>query len=332
MITYIVQRLLYMIPLMVVISILSFGLLHLMPGDYLTELRFDPDVDQALLEREAQRLGLDRPIHVQYWRWISGVVRGDFGYSFATRRPVFEALFGPGLDRLLWTMRVAAITILFTWAVSIPLGIYSATHQYKASDHLLTGFAFFGMAIPNFFFALLLLWFLVVVVDVGELGLGIGGVVATEYLGQPWTWGKFVSFLWHVWPAVLVIGTAGMAGLVRISRGLTLDALGEQYVLTARSKGLTERVVLWKHMLRNIVNPLITLLGMGLLQGLVMGELIAAIVLNLPTVSRAFWDALQAHDLYTVMAGLLFFTFLLLIGNLIADITLAWTDPRIRYD
>ncbi len=332
MIAYIVRRLLGMIPLLVVVSILIFGLLDLMPGDHLSELRLDPNVDRAQLEREIERLGLDRPIHVQYWRWISGVVRGDFGHSFDTRRPAFEALFGPGMERLWWTMRVAAITLLFTWVVALPVGIYSATHQYKVSDHMFTGLAFFGMAIPNFFFALVLLWILVVPLDVGAHGLGITGVVAPEYLGQPWSWGKFVSFLWHVWPAVLVIGTAGMAGLVRIMRGLTLDTLGEQYVLTARAKGLTDRAVLYKHTLRNVVNPLITGLGMGLLQSLVTGELIAAIVFNLPTVSRAFWGALMGNDMYTVMAGLMFFTILLLVGNLLADIALAWADPRIRYN
>ncbi len=330
MITYIIQRLLYMIPLMLVISILCFGLILIMPGDFLTQYQFDPDIDRAMLEREAERLGLDRPVHVQYWRWLSNAVRGDFGTSFATGRPAFETLFGPGMERLGWTVRVAVMTILFTWLVSLPLGIYSATHQYKPGDHLLTGFAFFGMAIPNFFFALLLLWILVVPLNVGAFGLGITGVVAPEYLGQPWTWGKFVSFLWHVWPAVLVIGTAGMAGLLRISRGQILDTMREQYVLTARSKGLTERVVLYKHVLRNAVNPLISALGMGLLQALVTGELIAAIVLRLPTVSRAFWEALQREDMHTVMAGLMFFTILLLIGNLIADFALAWVDPRVR--
>lgn len=331
MLAYTLQRLMFMIPLMVVISILTFGLLDLMPGDYLTDLRFDPNVDQAQLDREAARLGLDRPIHVQYWRWIRGVVSGDFGHSFVTNRPVYEALFGRNLVRLMWTVRVAVLTLLFTWLLSIPIGIYSATHQYKISDHVFTIFAFFGMSIPNFFFAILLLWFLVVPLEVSRFGLGISGVVAPHLLGEPWSWTKFVSFLWHVWPAVLVIGTAGMAGLVRMMRGLVLDTLGEQYVLTARAKGLTERVVLYKHAVRNAINPLVTGLGMSLLQSLLSGALIAAIVFNLPTVSRAYWAALQAGDHYTVMAGLLFFTFLMLFGNLLADFALAWVDPRIRY-
>jgi len=331
MIAYVVQRLMYMIPMLIVISTLSFALLQLMPGDFLTELRFDPNIDQEQLAREAARLGLDQHPIVQYWHWISGVVRGDFGLSFATRRPAFEALFGANLERLGWTVRVSLLTFLFTWIVSIPIGIYSATHQYKVSDHAFTAIAFFGMSIPNFFFALVLLWILVVPLQVGRFGLGISGVVAPHLLGEPWSWTKLGSFLWHVWPALLVIGTAGMAGLVRVMRGLVLDTLGEQYVLTARSKGLSERAVLYKHAVRNAINPLVTGLGMGLLQGLIAGELIASMVFNLPTVSRAWVAALMAGDQYVVLGGLVFFSFLLLFGNLLADFALAWVDPRIRH-
>lgn len=331
MISFIVRRLIYMIPLLLVISVVCFALLDLMPGDILTELRFDPNVDRAQLEREAQQLGLDQPLHVRYFRWISRVVRGDFGHSFAIRRPVWMHLFGPNLERLGWTLRVAALTMLFTWLVSIPIGVYSATHQYKVSDHAFTSLAFVGMSIPDFFFALALLWFLVVPLNVGALGLGVSGAVAPEYLGQPWSWGKFVSFMWHAWPVILVTGTNGMAGLVRFMRGQLLDTLGEQYVLTARAKGLRERRVIWRHAVRNAINPLVTGLGMGALQSLFAGDLIAAIIFNMPTVSRAFWSALQANDIPTVQAGLMFFTVLLLIGNLLADIGLAWVDPRIRH-
>lgn len=331
MIEFIIRRLLYMVPLLLVISMVCFVLLDLMPGTFLDQYYFDPQIDREQLEREAQRLGLDRPLIVRYFRWISGVIRGDFGYSFATRRPVWQFLFGPNLERLAWTVRVAALTILFTWLLSIPIGVYSATHQYKLSDHVFTFLAFVGMSIPNFFFGLVLLWLLVVPLNVGAHGLGVTGVVAAEYIGEPWSWGKFVSFLWHVWPAVLVIGTAGMAGLVRFMRGQLLDTLGEQYVLTARAKGLPERRVIWRHAVRNAINPLITSAGMGLLQTLFSGALISAIIFNLPTVSRAYWSALQAQDIPSVMAGLMFFTVLLLVGNLIADLVLAWVDPRIRY-
>lgn len=318
-----------MIPLLVIVSMLVFGVFAIMPGTFLCQFKFDPAIDSAELERQAARLGLDQPLHIQYWRWIGGVVRGDLGFSFSGRRPVIEFLFR---DRLMWTVMVAVSTFLFTWVVAFPIGIYSATHQYKAGDNILTGFAFMGMSIPNFFFALLLLWLLVVGIGVGpRWGLGVGGIVAAEFRGAPWSFDKFVSFLWHVWPAILVIGTAGMAGLVRFTRGFYLDALGEQYVLTARAKGVTEGRIKYKHIVRNILNPFITSIGMGL-AGFISGDLIAAIIFNIPTVARAYWIALNAQDIPVLMAGLLLFTIIMLVGNLLADIGLAAVDPRIRYN
>ena len=329
MIVFIIRRVAYMIPLLVIISMLVFGVFALMPGDFLDQFKFDPAIDSAELERQAARLGLDQPLHIQYWRWVSGVARGDLGFSFSGRQPVFQFLFR---GRLMWTVMVAVSTFLFTWVVAFPIGIYSATHQYKTGDHILTGFAFFGMSIPNFFFALLLLWLLVVGIGVGpRWGLEIGGIVGADFRGAPWSFDKFLSFLWHVWPAILVIGTAGMAGLVRLTRGFYLDSLGEQYVFTARAKGLTETRIKYKHIVRNILNPFITGIGMGL-AGFISGDLIAAIIFNIPTVARAYWFALQAQDKPVLMAGLLLFTVIMLVGNLLADISLAAVDPRIRYN
>ncbi|MCI2428721.1 ABC transporter permease [Candidatus Acetothermia bacterium] len=325
---FIIRRIAYMIPLLVITSMLVFGVFAIMPGTFLDQFKFDPAIDAAELARQAARLGLDQPLHIQYWRWISGVVQGDLGFSFSGRQPVLEFLFR---GRLMWTVLVAVSTFLFTWIVSFPIGIYSATHQYKAGDNILTGLAFFGMSIPNFFFALLIIWLLVTVFRVGDLGLGVAGIVGAEFRGAPWSFDKFLSFLWHLWPPVLVIGTAGMAGLVRFTRGFYLDALGEQYVLTARAKGLTETKVKYKHIVRNILNPFITSLGMGL-SGFISGDLIAAIIFNIPTVARAYWFALQAQDIPVLMAGLLLFTFIMLVGNLLADISLAAVDPRIRYN
>ncbi len=317
-----------MIPLLGIISMLSFGLLELMPGDILTAHQFDPAMDRALLEREAARLGLDRPLHIRFWRWFSGIARGDAGHSFTTHQPVFQALFS---GRIGWTLILTTSTFFLTWVITLPMGLYSATHQYKASDHGLTAFAFFGMSIPNFFFALLILWVLVVLLRVGDMGLGISGIVARQYLGEPWTWSKFVSLLWHIWPPLLVLVTAGMAGLLRFTRGLMLDVLGEQYVLTARSKGLGEQRIIYKHALRNILNPFITSFGMGI-GGFFGGEIVAAIIFDLPTVSLAYWHALQYQDIPVLMAGLLFFAAFALIGNLLADLGIAIADPRIRYN
>jgi len=319
-----------MLPLLVIISLISFALIQLMPGDYLTRSRLNPDITQKTFNEMATRYGLDQPFLVQYWTWIKGIVtRGDFGMSFETRRPVFFTLFMGG--RLMWTIIISTTTLIFTWLLAIPLGIYSATHQYKPSDHTLTFFGFLGLSVPNFFFALVVLWFLVAVLHVGQHGLGVGGLFDARFVTAPWSFAKLGNLLWHIWPAWLVIGTSGMAGLLRYMRGSLLDTLSLQYVQTARAKGLKERIVIYKHAVRNAINPLVSMLGMSL-PTLVAGSLVTAIILNLPTVERAFFSALQAQDQYVIMGGLLFFSLFLLIGNLLADILLAWVDPRIRYN
>lgn len=328
MLAYIVRRTLYMLPLLIIVSLISFALIDLMPGDYLTRAKFNPQISQKTLADMAARYGLDKPFLVRYWRWFENIAaHGDFGTSFETNQSVFFTLFMG--DRLLWTFIITLTTMIFTWVVAIPLGIYSATHQYKPSDHVLTFFGFLGLSVPNFFFALVLLWLLVAVVHVGP-NLGIGGLFSNYYVQQPWSLGKFGNLLWHLWPAWIVMGTSGMAGLLRYMRGSLLDTLSLQYVQTARAKGLSERVVIYKHAVRNAINPLVSMLGMSL-PGLVSGSLITAIVLNLPTVERAFFSALQMQDDYVIMAGLLFFSMFLLIGNLLADVMLVWVDPRIRY-
>jgi peptide/nickel transport system permease protein len=317
-----------MIPLLIIISLISFAILQLMPGDYLTRSRLNPDITQETFDEMAHRYGLDKPFIVQWWIWFTRIIRyGDFGTSFETRQPVFFTLFMGG--RLFWTLIISASTMLLTWLISIPLGIYSATHQYKVSDHTLTFFGFLGLSIPNFFFALVVLWMLVAVFHVGP-DLGVGGLFSNKYIEAPWSWGKFLNLLWHLWPVWLVVGTSGMAGLMRYMRGSLLDTLGLPYVQTARAKGLSEHVVIYKHAVRNAINPLITMLGMSL-PGLLSGTLVTAIIFNLPTVERAYWQSLNAQDQYVTMGGLVFFSFLLLVGNLLADIMLAWVDPRIRY-
>jgi len=330
MITYIIRRTLYMIPLLLIVSLLSFTLIKIMPGDYLTAARLNPQITQETLQRQIERYGLDKPFIIQYALWLKNIiVHGDFGFSFATKQPVFRNLFEGG--RLFWTIVLALSTLILTWIFAIPLGIYSATHQYKPSDHALTFFGFLGLSIPNFFLALVLLWLLVVVFHVGGRGLGVGGLYDSRFLNAPMSWAKFVNLIWHLWPAWLVIGTSGMAGLIRLMRGSLLDTLSQPYVQTARSKGLAERVVVYKHAVRNAINPLVTVLGLTL-PNLVSGSIVVAIVLNLPTVGRAYFSALQQQDEPVVMGSLLFFSLFLLIGNLLADFLLAWVDPRIRYD
>ncbi len=329
MLTYIVRRTLYMLPLLLVVSLISFMLIEIMPGDYLTKTRLNPAMTQETFNAMAKRYGLDKSPLERYWVWLKGIItRGDFGTSFETRRPVFFTLFEGG--RLMWTLIVSLSTMCITWLIAIPLGIYSATHKYKVSDHTLTFFGFLGLSFPSFFFALVLLWLLVGVFKVGQYGLGVGGLFDNRFIDTPWSFAKLGNLLWHIWPAWFVIGTIGMAGLLRYMRGSLLDTLSLQYVQTARAKGLSERVVIYKHAVRNAINPLVSMLGMSL-PDLVAGSLIAATILNLPTVERAFFTSLRMQDDYVIMGALLFFSLFLLIGNLLADILLAWVDPRIRY-
>jgi peptide/nickel transport system permease protein len=330
MLTYIIRRTLYMLPLLLIVSLISFTLIKIMPGDFLTLARLNPQITEETLQQQIERFGLDKPFIVQYGYWLKNIVlHGDFGMSFETKMPVYQTLFMG--DRLQWTVFIALSTLILQYLFAIPIGIYSATHQYKPSDHVVTFFGFLGLSIPNFFFALVILWLLVVVFRVGEHGLTVSGVMDMRYYDAPWTWGKIVNILWHMWPVWLVIGTSGMATLIRLMRGNLLDTLSLPYVQTARSKGLAERIVVYKHAVRNAINPLVTILGLSL-PTLVSGSVVTAIILQLPTVGLSYWNALQRQDENVIMAGLLFFSLFLLIGNLFADFLLAWVDPRIRYD
>jgi peptide/nickel transport system permease protein len=330
MLTYIIRRTLYMLPLLLIVSLISFTLIKIMPGDFLTAARLNPQITEETLQAQIERFGLDRSFMVQYWFWLKNIVlHGDFGMSFDTKMPVYKTLFMG--NRLQWTVFIALTTLILQYLFAIPIGIYSATHQYKPSDHIVTFLGFLGLSIPNFFFALVILWMLVVVFNVGAHGLTVSGVMDMHFYSEPWSWAKIVNILWHMWPVWLVIGTSGMAGLIRLMRGNLLDTLSLPYVQTARAKGLKERVVIYKHAVRNAINPLVTILGLSL-PGLVSGSIVTAIILNLPTVGLSYYYALQRQDENVIMAGLLFFSLFLLIGNLVADFLLAWVDPRIRYD
>lgn len=324
MISYIIRRTLYMLPTLLIISFVSFGIIQLMPGDFLNQYRMNPRFDPETIQQFARNFGLDKPWIVRYGIWMKNILtRGDFGYSFEMHQPV-TALF---LQRLPATLLISLPVFIFVWIFSIPIGIYSATHQYSVGDHTFTFLGFVGLSIPNFFFALVLMYILVVHFGAGS----VGGLFSQQYISAPWSWVKFKDYLWHLWPAVVVIGTSSMAGLLRYMRGNLLDILGEQYVTSARAKGLSERWVIYKHAVRNAVNPLITMFGMSL-PGLISGSLITAIVMGLPNVERLYWEALLKQDEYVVMTILMFFAVALLLGNLLADIMLAWVDPRIRYD
>lgn len=323
MMNYILRRFLYMIPLMILISILSFTVIKLQPGEFGSQYFSNPRVSPETVKNLRARLGLDQPAYMQYFTWVKGIItEGDFGYSFAYKRPVAELIW----ERMGWTVVVAGSTILFTWVLAIPIGIFSATHKYSIFDYIFTFVGFIGISVPNFFMALLLMY---LVLSLG--GTEVGGLFSQEYIGAPWSIAKVIDLLKHIWIPLIAIGTAGMAGILRQMRGNLLDILGEQYVQTARAKGLNENIVIYKHAVRNAINPLISMFGMQLPK-LISGTIISAIVLNLPTMGPFFYDALINQDQYLVMTFLMFSAFMMLIGNLIADLLLALVDPRIRLD
>jgi peptide/nickel transport system permease protein len=311
-----------MIPTLLVISFVSFAIIQLAPGDFLTRYLGNERIDQQYLKEYAESLGLDQPFMTRYFSWVKNIIlHGDFGYSFELRQPVTK-LF---LERLPITLMVTIPFFLLTWIVALPLGIYSATRQYSLGDYTLTVLSFVGLSVPTFVLALaiMFLW-------VQGGATSVGGLFSEKYIGAAWSWGKFVDYLQHLIP-VLLIAVLHSGGLIRLMRGSLLDVLGQQYVQTARAKGLSEQVVLYKHALRNALNIFITILG-GSFSGLIAGSLFIAIILNIPNVELLFYDSLLMQDEYVIMTLLMFFSSLLLLGNLWADVMLALVDPRIRYD
>lgn len=322
MLSYIVRRTLVIFPTLFFVTIVSFAVIQLQPGSFTDRYLEDPRMSRETVARINAQLGLDRPAYEQYLRWVWGIVsRGDFGYSFFANRPV-SSLIG---ERLLWTVVVAGVTMLFSWLVAIPLGIYTAVNRNGFTDALASFVGYIGLAVPDFLVALLLV---ALVLNFG--GTQVGGLFSPRYIGAPWDVGKFLDLLNHLWIPVLAIGTAGIAVLMRQMRANLLDVLHADFVRTARAKGLREGRVVNRHAVRNAINPLISIAGLSLPE-LLNGTIITAIVLNLPTIGPLLYDSLLAKDQYVAMTLLLFSSLLLMIGNLLADIALAWADPRIRY-
>lgn len=304
-------------------SIISFITIKLQPGDFLTQYLDDPRISPETVERVRVQLGLDRPLYVQYARWVQGILtRGDFGYSFATSRPVVSMIW----ERLGWTVAVAGATFAFSWAVAVPLGVFTALRRNSATEFMVQAVTYLGHAVPDFLAALLLVW-----LALRSGSTNVGGLFSARYIDAPWGWAKFRDLLGHLWIPLIAIGFHGVAGLMRLTRANFLDVLGADYVRTARAKGLPERLVIYKHVLRNAINPLISLAGLSL-PYLINGTIISSIVLNLPTIGPLLYDALINKDQYLAMTLLLFSSLLLMIGNLLADVALAWVDPRVRYD
>jgi len=328
MIAYIIRRCLLAIPTLVVISIITFTIIQLPQGDFLdrkmARLQMEYGDTSSLHEMEQLRVryGLDKPMWQRYLKWITGFVRGDFGESFDYEREVKELVW----ERLGYSILLSFGSLLFMYGAAIPIGIYSATHQYKWSDNVLTFISFLGMSVPGFLVALALMVF-----AFNVFGVPLIGLFSSHYASAPWSLAKLLDLLKHLWVPVIVVALNGTAGLMRIMRGNLLDVLGQPFVQTARAKGLKERVVITKHAVRLAINPLISILGMSLPR-IISGATIVSIVLGLPTVGPLLLRALRYEDVYLGGTLILMFAILLQIGNLLADIALAWVDPRIRYD
>lgn len=325
MLGFILKRLLMMIPTLFVISILVFIIIQLPPGDYLesyiAELQSQGEsVDQDKIRFLRQEYGLDKPVYEQYFVWATGLLQGDLGYSFEFELPVREVVG----DRMFLTIIISIVTIVFTWIIAFPIGIYSATHQYSWGDYGLSLLGFIGLATPNFLLALLMLYLANV-----YFGTSIGGLMDPEYIDQPWSFDKIKSVLEHLWIPVIVIGTSGTAGMIRRLRANLLDELQKQYVTTARAKGMKESKLVRKYPLRMALNFFIADIG-SLLPSVISGAEITAVVLSLPTTGPMLLTALQSQDMYLAGSFLMFLALLTVIGVLISDLLLAVTDPRIR--
>ena len=328
MLIYIARRVAAFVPLLLLVSAVSFLIIELPPGDYLTSYIIVLEsqgnrVTEAQVANLSAFYGLDKPVYARYFLWLRNIItRGNLGWSFAHDRPV-SAVIG---ERLGLTLLVAIATLIFTYVVAVPIGVFSAVRQYSFFDYFWTFWGFAGLAIPNFLLALVLLW-----IAFRYFGVAITGLFGPEFVDAPWSLARVGNMLQRLWAPVLVVGSAGMAALIRIMRATLLDELRKQYVVTARAKGIGEGRLLFKYPVRLAINPIISGIG-WLLPAIISGATITSIVLNLPTTGPVLLGALVAQDMYLAGSFIMILSVLVLVGNLISDIVLAWVDPRIRFD
>lgn len=326
MVIYILRRVTYMIPTLFLISLVAFLIIQLPPGDFLDSLVAQMaaqggSVDKAQLAALKARYALDQPIFVQYGHWIWNIIaHQDFGQSFGWNRPV-ATLIG---ERLPLTVTFGLATVLFTWIVAIPIGIYSAVRQYSVGDYAFTTIGFLGLATPNFLLALVFMY-----IGFKYFGQSVGGLFSPAYQNAEWNLGKFLDLLSHLWVPVVVLGMAHTAGLIRILRGQLLDELRRPYVVAARARGIPERRILFRYSVRVAINPFISTIG-WILPSLVGGEIIVAQVMSLNTTGPLLLGALTSQDMYLAGSIILIISVLTVIGTLISDLLLAWIDPRVR--
>ena len=324
---YILRRVLYMVPTLIAISIVSFAVVVLPPGDfmdtYVASLEAQGgQVSQDALESLRARYGLGEPLYMQYLKWMAGILtRGDFGWSFEWQRPVADLLW----ERVALTFVVSFSSLLLVYIVAFPIGIYSAVRKYSTGDYVFTFLGFIGLAIPNFLFALVLMYFALTV-----FGQSVGGLFSPEFGEAPWSLAKVWDLLQHLWIPTIIIGTSSTASLIRVMRANLLDELHRPYVETARAKGLPERELLLRYPVRLALNPFVSQLGWEL-PHLVSGAAITSIVLNLPTTGPTLLLALKSQDMFLAGSTIMILSVLTVIGTLVSDLLLAWLDPRIRY-
>ncbi len=327
MLKYFIRRLLYLIPTLFLVSVIAFFLIQLPPGTFVdalaAQMAENNEVNREMLAALEKRYGLDQPVYVQYYRWISGILlHGDFGQSFDWGLPVSKLIWG----RLGLTLVLTLSSLIFVWVVSFPIGIYSALRKYSIGDYIATFIGFIGLATPNFLLALVMMY-----VSLQFFDQSVGGLFSPEYENADWSWAKVTDMLSHLWIPMIVIGTAGTAGLIRIMRANLLDELHKPYVTTARARGLSETRLIIKYPLRVALNPFVSTLG-WMLPTLISGATITAVVLSLPTTGPMLLRALLAQDIYLAGGFIMMLSVLTVIGTLISDILLAWLDPRIRYE
>lgn len=328
MIDYISRRFVYMLISLFLLSFVSFVIIELPPGDF-AEMSIralevsGAQVDQGLIDQLRSRYGYDKSFTERYATWFSDIVlRQDFGIAMQRNRPVSELI----LDRLPFTILLSVATLIFTYAVAIPIGIFSATRQYSIGDYLFSFFGFIGVAVPDFLLALVLMYILLV-----NFGISPGGLFSPEYENAPWSLAKIWDLAQHLIVPIVITGMAGTAVLIRTMRATLLDELSKDYVDTARMKGVPYWRAIWKYPVRIAINPLLSTIG-WLLPAIVSGSTIVAIVLNLPTVGPLLIGALLAQDMFLAGGIIFILSFLTLVGTFLSDMILALADPRIRYD
>lgn len=327
MLSYIIRRFIYMVILIWVMSLVGFIIIELPPGSILettiAELASQGQkVSRAKIAALKKQYDLDLPQYLRYLKWVWKILHGNLGLSFKWDRPVYDLI----AERFPATILLSITTLIFIYTMAIPIGIYSATHQYSLRDYFFTFVGFTGLATPNFLLALILMFLFY-----RYFGISVTGLFSSQYIATSWSVNKFMDMLVHLPIPIIVIGTAGTAGLIRVMRGCLLDELKKQYVITARAKGIAERTLLFKYPVRVAINPIISTIGWTL-PGIFSGQVITSIVLSLPTIGALFYGALKYQDMYLAGSSVVILGTLTVIGTFISDLLLVWIDPRIRYE